>query len=134
MNTLPFTQEEVELLKSNPYTAHVTENRISFTLNFKIFAIKESQAGLTSVQIFQKAGYDPAVLGKDRIYKTMKRLKKEAASDRGLHAGPKEKSNQKRSEELLNKKRTDAQLKAMQKKILRLEQELEFLKKIATLQ
>lgn len=133
MKTLPFTQEQMESLKSNPYTACVSPRQIFFTLEFKLFALKEAQNGMKSVKIFQKAGYDPEVLGKERMYCVIKRIKKEAASEQGLHVSKGEKSRERLSKEMLEKKQTAATIKAMQKKILQLEQELEFLKKTASL-
>lgn len=38
--------------------------------------MKKVEAGLTSVEIFKLAGYDPNILGKQRIYMYIKNLKK----------------------------------------------------------
>lgn len=133
MKTIPFTNEQIEILKKNPYTAYVTSQRIQYTLDFKIFVIKESEAGLTSVKIFQKAGYAPDIIGIQRIYSTVKRMKKEAVSKEGLQAPHPTKKAERFAQEDFSKKQTNKAIDELQNRIVFLEQELDFLKKTATL-
>lgn len=127
MKQLPFTTEQVKILQENPYTFSITTTSIKYTFDFKIFFANQLNKNLSSVKIFQMAGYDPDILGKERIYNFSKRLKKEIASPGGLkdHTMKLRSSNAKADEE----RRTDTKIKNMQEKIDHLTQELEVLKK-----
>lgn len=58
-----FTQEELEILKRNPYTKKVTADTISYTHDFKEAFWTLSLRGYFGTEAFQELGYDPAVLG-----------------------------------------------------------------------
>ena len=133
MKTIPFTQEQLEILRRNPYTEWVSPQRIHYTMDFKIFALKESNAGVSSVKIFEKAGYDPEILGKQRIYCTIKKIRQQAASPEGLQQSRGAKSAKRFATEELNKKKNSTAIKQLQDRIVYLEQEIEFLKKISLL-
>ena len=68
MSKKVFTNEEVELLRNNPYTYAVTPHILSFTKEFKELFWKEYQAGEIPRQILEKHGYPADVLGKERIW------------------------------------------------------------------
>lgn len=128
-----FTQEEINILKENPYVVSVSPTKISFSLAFKRFALEQAKMGLKSTQIFPKAGFDPEMLGKQRMFSTLKKIKKEAASPEGLHE-PRGKSREERlakfAKEDYSRKHTKVAIRELQKKVVHLEQEIEFLKKI----
>ncbi|MDO5520579.1 MAG: hypothetical protein Q4G58_08820 [bacterium] len=133
MKSIPFTQEQINILSLNPYTASVSTHVIRFTLDFKVFALKEAQGGSTSTKIFEKAGYDPKTLGKTRMYNVMKAIKREAASARGLQP-PKGLSKEKQAEQFaktdLSKKHTATAIRDLQDKVVQLEEKIEFLSKL----
>lgn len=129
----PFTKEQIEILKHNPYTALISETRIYFTMEFKLFALKEIQNGLNSIKIFEKAGYEPTVLSKQRMYSTIKNIKREAASPEGLRPPRGTKQAERFAKEELSKKKNSTAIKELQERIVYLEQEIEFLKKISLL-
>lgn len=133
MRTTCFTAQQIAILKQNLYTAEVTTQRIQYTLEFKLFVIKEAKAGLTSVKIFEKAGYNPDMIGITRIYTTVKNIKKEAASSEGLQPPSCTKQSEKFAMRDLSKKRTDTAVKELQDRIVYLEQEIDFLKKTSLL-
>ena len=128
-----FTQEEMDIIRQNPYVVNVSPTKITYSLAFKKFALEQAQLGLTSTQIFPKAGFDTAMLGKTRMISALKKFKREAASPEGLRE-PKGKSREERlaafAKEDFEKKHTKAAIRELQKKIVHLEQEIEFLKKI----
>ena len=62
-----FNQEEIRILKENPNTATVTSNRLSVTLKAKESILELIQAGWTSRRIVEELGYDPKILGENRI-------------------------------------------------------------------
>lgn len=130
----PFTAEQKRILKSNPYTYSISDYRIQYTLEFKQYYMEERHKGNTSVKIFISAGYDPEILGKERIYTFAKNLRVEAESPGGLRAPVKYKCETDFAQKELDKEKTATAVKDLQKQIVHLEQELEFLKKISVLQ
>lgn len=136
MTNKRFTPEEIELISQNPYVVSVCSTKITYSLAFKKFAVTQAEKGLRSPDIFLKAGFDPEMLGKPRMYAAMKSFKKEAASPEGLRE-PKGKSKEERlaafAKEDLSKKQTKKAIQDLQHKVLELEQTIEFLKKIQSL-
>lgn len=127
-----FTKEEQESLRANPYTLSVNDRQIKFTLEFKRYLLNEiSKPGVTHKMAFRKVGYDPDVLGVTRIESLISKIRKQAASPKGLHeTGP---SRSRLAEKDLSKKRTDAAIRELQRELLKTQQELAFLKKILQL-
>lgn len=128
-----FTQQEMDIIAQNPYVVNVYPTRISYSLAFKKYALKLAQEGIKSPEIFRKAGFDPEMLGKQRMYVALKKFKQEAASPEGLHE-PRGKSKEERlaefSKEDYSKKHTKVAIRELQNKVVHLEQQIEFLKKI----
>ena len=62
-----FSAAEQELLRTNPYTEKVTEHQISFTLAFKEAFWRLSVEGCTGNMALRKLGYDPELLGFERV-------------------------------------------------------------------
>ena len=56
MSKRSFTEEELQILRSNPFTLKVTDRQVSFTREFKELFINEYNKGLTSRQIVTKYG------------------------------------------------------------------------------
>lgn len=136
MTNKRFTQEEIDVIKQNPYVVSVCSTKIIYSLAFKKYVLEQSQNGLSSIEIFQKAGFDPEMLGKPRMYAALKHFKREAASPEGLRE-PRGKSREERlaefAKEDLAKKHTKTAIRELQDKIVHLEQQIEFLKKIQSL-
>ena len=131
-----FTQEEMDIIRQNPYVVDVSPTKITYSLAFKKFALAQAELGLKSTQIFPKAGFDPEMLGTPRMIGALKHFKREAASPKGLH----EASGKSREERLaefakkdLAKKQTQTAIRELQNKVIHLEQQIEFLKKIQSL-
>ena len=124
-----FTIEQQEILRANPYTLSVNDRQIRYTVEFKRYLLNETaKPGVTDKQAFIKAGYDPEILGQYRIRSTVKSVREEAASPRGLHeTGP---SKDKLAKEDLSKKNTEKAIKELQDEVVKLQQQVEFLKKI----
>lgn len=128
-----FTQEEIEIIRQNPYVVSVCSTKISYSLAFKKFAIQQAQKGFKSPEIFRQAGFDPEMMGKPRMYAALKYIKAEAASPEGLRE-PRGKSKDERlaefAKEDFERKHTKTAIRELQNKIVHLEQQIEFLKKI----
>ena len=60
-----FTKEETEVLQSNPNVHKCSKRSISYHKDFKIKAVKQYKDGLTSKEIFNLAGFDLNVIGRD---------------------------------------------------------------------
>lgn len=136
MTNKKFTQEEIDAIKQNPYVVNVCSTKIIYSLAFKKFAIEQSQNGLSSPEIFRKAGFDPEMLGKPRMYAALKHFKREANSPEGLRE-PRGKSMEERlaafAKEDFTKKQTKTAIRELQDRIVHLEQQIEFLKKTQSL-
>lgn len=62
-----FSNEQVNLLSKNKYVRNVSKKGITYTNEFKIHFISESNKGKTARIIFEEAGFDVEVLGCKRI-------------------------------------------------------------------
>ena len=78
-----FSAAEQELLRTNPYTEKVTENQISFTLAFKEAFWRLSVEGCTGNMALRKLGYDPELLGFERVHNITKRIRRAGKSPGG---------------------------------------------------
>ena len=71
----------------NPYTHTVTDRTISFTAEFKRIFWERMQSGESPIIILQDMGYDPGVLGKERIHGIRTHIKEQVLSGEGIHEG-----------------------------------------------
>lgn len=74
------SEEEVNILKQNPYVSDVEETRIIYTNEFKFLFMKEYQEGKKPTQIFKDAGFDPKILGSKRIERAAHRWRESYAA------------------------------------------------------
>ena len=84
-----FSTAEQELLRANPYTEKVTANQISFTLAFKEAFWRLSVEGSTGNMALRKLGYDPELLGFERVHNITKRIRRAGKSPEGIQPAPK---------------------------------------------
>lgn len=128
-----FSPEEVEELRANPYTERVSEEQISFTLAFKEAFWRLSVEGCTGNMAFRKLGYNPEVLGFERVHNITKRIRYAAKTHEGIQGVSK--SRMRISKEHFN----NADLEKMsrreseqrlQREIVYLQQQMAFLKKL----
>ena len=84
-----FSAAEQELLRANPYTEKVTEHQISFTLSFKEAFWRLSVEGCTGNMALRKLGYDPELLGFERVHNITKRIRRAGKSPEGIQPAPK---------------------------------------------
>lgn len=125
-----FTEEQLKELKNNPFTLSANESQIRFTIEFKKYLLEEREKnGTPWKEVFRKAGYDPDVLGKARRDAIIQTIRKEAASPKGLHETTSLKAYTKGDE----RKQTQKAIEQLQKEVIRLQQQVDFLKKIQML-
>ena len=121
-----FTQEQVRVMAENPYTLHVSTTQITFTNAFKEEFWRRYQEGDTPRTIMYDLGYDPEVLGRNRLSGIQNVVCKQAVSAKGFHERPQRRRGEGYAE---GGDTTQAQLRQMQHRLKYLEQEVEFLKK-----
>lgn len=59
--------EEVRILRNNPFVADVCEHHVVYSNEFKHLFMEEYKKGKSPTQIFREAGFDPKILGTKRI-------------------------------------------------------------------
>ncbi len=128
MSKKVFTDQEVGMLRGNPYTYAVTPHILSFTKEFKEPFWKEYQTGAIPRQILEKCGYPADVLGKGRIWGIAHVIKKQDYSPEGLHEGSLPKTGQATA---ADGRATEEQIKQIQGEVQSLRQEIGFLKKLS---
>ena len=127
-----FTEEEIAILRANPYTYSVSASQISFTKEFKeLFWCDYQNNRMNPRAIFQKYNYDPDMLGRSRITGFQQCLKRDVAQGVEFHNGSRQ-SGERHALTVDNEEVTPATIRSMQHKIEYLEQEIEFLKKISS--
>jgi hypothetical protein len=65
MNKKIFTEEEIKQLSQNRNILKCSSKAITYNKKFKVFAVKEYEKGKTTTQIFEDAGFDLDIIGKD---------------------------------------------------------------------
>lgn len=74
------TEEEIRILKQNPYVSDAAETRILYTNEFKYRFMEEYLSGKKPTKIFSDAGFEPAMLGSKRIERAAQRWKESYAA------------------------------------------------------
>ena len=117
-----FTDEEIYILQSNPYTFNVSRKRFALTLAGKELVL----------QIMEKLGYDPEMLGIQRAKNLVRYTRREAETELGLHEGYPRRAQKRLSEEELEKLVCNPVSYAkLKNEVIYLRKEVEFLKKIS---
>ena len=134
-NAHVYTEEQIRILEQNPYTHYVSPYRLVFTLAFKEFFIsKVHEPGMTCPKILRAAGYDTQFFPRYFIDNVRKKILAEAASPEGLKP-PRGLSQAEKikafAEKDLDSQRTATSIKELQSRVVHLEQQVEFLKKIS---
>ena len=128
-----FTQEQVEQLATNPFTLSVTVHRISFTLEFKNLFLSRYENGESVKDIFVALGYDPDVIGYNRMYGFSNRLLNKVEAGEPLTEGSVRKPAEKPVNTDYNTMPAQQSVASMQRELTYLRQQVEFLKKISQL-
>ena len=127
MSNRKFTQEEMDILRANKYTYGVIPTVISFTAEFKQEFWYRLQQGKRGCDIVRELGYDPEMLGETRI-QGIKQIVRSQAKAGAFKQG---------NDAVINNKHPDysmlsehQKIYALEREVLYLRQEIEFLKKI----
>ena len=120
-----FTDEEMEMLRNNPYTYSVTPSTLYFTKEFKELFWQEYQKGEVPRQILGKYGYPAEVLGKKRIWGIAHNIKDQYYSKEGIREGSLKRSAPTDSSYEI----TEDAVRQLQDEVQQLRQEIELMKK-----
>ena len=128
-----FTPEQVEILAANKFTARVNCRQIFYTLEFKNLFMSRYEQGDTSIEIFESCGYDVEILGRHRVYGFARRLREQAESGKPFTEDyPKTMAKAPENTDY-NTMPSQLSVSAMQRELIYLRQQVEFLKKITEL-
>lgn len=135
MKQKKFSLSEQETLRANPYSHKVTESQLSFTKEFKEAFWRRYQEGMTSREIIEELGYDPAMLGDSRISGIQTQIRKQVNSKDGLHSGKKRRRRKAEiMDEMMAKEQPSrADIVRLQKEIDFMRQEIEILKHMVSM-
>lgn len=64
MSRRTFTKEQIEGLRKNTSVLSCSDRSITYTKDFKLLAVTLYEQGLTSSEIFRKAGFDLGIIGR----------------------------------------------------------------------
>ncbi len=131
MKTKRFTDEEMEILRNNPYTHKVTPCQLHFTAEFKGHFWSEYCSGMTPREILKDCGYDPEVLGESRICGIQMHIKKAAKAGEGFHTGSRPREP-KVAPDNKEPRSQEEELRQLKTEMQYLRKEVDFLKKISS--
>lgn len=116
-------------LKENKYVQNVTTKSISYTMEFKELFIEETKKSKGPTRIFIEAGFNPFILGGDRIRGFSKSIKKKVKNGLPLddNRGKKSKGRLKKEKKELTK---DEEIELLKHENLMLKAENDLLKKM----
>lgn len=124
-----FTEEEIKMLSMNKYVLKVNKYQVIFTEEFKKLCVKQSNQGMTPMQIFEQAGIGYYLIGSTRAKSNVYRFKEQSQRKEGFNrikGSGRPKSIEFRS--------IEEELQYYKDKTEYLKQENEFLKKLKALE
>jgi hypothetical protein len=71
-NMQTYSPYQQKILLENPNVLRVANHKVFYTPKFKIRALKSHMQGMTSAEIFIKAGFDPSYFKFDYFKETLK--------------------------------------------------------------
>ena len=126
MSNKLFTEQELELLRKNPYVKKVSSKSITYTEEFREFFVNMYNLSKKPTEIFIIAGFDPKMLGYQRIKQASERFRAMEKRIDGLKDMRSENSGRLLERELSD----DEKIAKLENENKKLRQELEFLKKM----
>jgi transposase-like protein len=71
-----FSSEEIETLLGNENVSKCSDRSISFSKEFKLRALEQYNEGMSSSEVFKRAGFDLNLIGKDLPSECLRRWRK----------------------------------------------------------
>ena len=132
MEVKRFTGEEMDALSRNPYTYKVTQCHLSFTAEFKELFWKHYNEGMTPKDILLSLGYDPDVLGENRVNGIRMHIKEESRKQVRFGNGRRPRNASAGVDANVPVDTAD-EVRQLRNELEYLRQEVEFLKKISSI-
>jgi transposase-like protein len=73
MNRRIFNQDQIALIKQNPWVHECSDKIIKHTKEFKLKALKQYEEGIPPTEIFREAGFDIQLIGEKTPRKSLGR-------------------------------------------------------------
>ena len=132
MEVKRFTGEEMDALRSNPYTYKVTQCQLSFTTEFKELFWKYYNEGMAPKDILSSLGYAPDMPGDSRVNGIRMHIKKEFEKQGRFSSGRKPRTASAGDDAGMPMDPAD-EVRQLRSEAEYLRQEAEFLKKISSI-
>lgn len=129
-----FSEEEREELEKSKYVKKISEANVQFTEEFKSEFIRHYKQGNTPREIFSMFEINPNLLGKARIKTISNRIRKQSIREEGFSRKENSSKGKQRKERKPSFKNQEEELAYYKEYAIRLEQELDFTKKIKALE
>jgi transposase len=129
MGTNRFTEEQRELLQSNPYVVKVSETSITYTEELKERFYQDYKAGNPPSAILRAMGFDSRVLGKRRLDHFVAQVKRHEERQEDFRDRRTESCGRPRTKALT----PEEKISRLEHQVQYLKQENEFLKKVSFL-
>jgi len=132
-----YTKEQMDAFAQNCFTYAICPSKITFTLEFKQYFLSQiREHGKTTDEALRAAGYDPMLFSTAGKNSLRRRILDEARSEQGLRP-PRGLSQEERIAAFeakdLSRQRSETSIKELQERIVYLEKQIEFLKKISNI-
>jgi len=122
-----FTMEEMAMLKASGYVLRITPNEVHFKAEFKEKLWEQIKTGKAAGEAVAELGIDPTVLGVTRVQGLRGMLKRDADKGRAFT------DLENRKLPLAGDMPLDVRVRFLEQQLKYKDQEIEFLKKIASL-
>lgn len=93
MDKQTYTDDQIKILSKNKGIAHCGKSSVRYAVSFKQSAIKQYNAGLSAVEIFQNAGIDLDIIGKRAPNRLMNQWRTALRIDLDKKTSPLERPN-----------------------------------------
>lgn len=128
-----FTEEQILELKNNKYVKNVTTKSISYTKEFKEHFIEETNKGKGPTRVFIESGFNPYIIGSERIRSFSKRTKRKHRNNESFDDNRGKKSTGRHKKKKEKELSTEEEIKQLRHENLMLKAENELLKKMGFL-
>lgn len=128
-----FTEQELQLLRQNPYVYNVSESSLSLTKEFKELFIEAYHKGQTARSILEDYGFDPDILGKRRIWGISSYIRSEYQKYGEFTEGHNTCGKRSSNPNVSNPVTEADEIRQLKHEVEYLKQEMEFLKKISAI-
>lgn len=126
-----FSKEQIEELRNSVYVKQLSEANVQFTDDFKNKFMELLNGGASPIEALNKLNINPKTLGTQRVYTLAHRMREHAIRPEGFNRKENSSKGKKRKLTFNNEQEELAYYKEV---ALRLEQELDFTKKIDALE